>query len=148
MRFRLTLLLTTGMLALFARDAGAWPPGGVRFERPDPSNGIMGFGPDGQGGTYAAWPAADAAGVIAFRIHRLDANGNTPAVRVWYSAGGHASGAIGLFDLAGRRLASARVTASSGEITLSGTRSLANGVFLVRLTAGAHSAVAKLVALR
>jgi hypothetical protein len=40
------------------------------------------------------------------------------------------------------------VTASSGEITLSGTRSLASGVFLVRLTAGAHSAVAKLVALR
>jgi hypothetical protein len=85
MRFRLTLLLTTGLLALSARDAGAWPPGGVRFERPDPSNGIMGFGPDGQGGTYAAWPAADAAGVVAFRIHRLDANGNTPAG--WTSAG-------------------------------------------------------------
>jgi hypothetical protein len=69
-------------------------------------------------------------------------------VRVWFTAGVHHGAAIELIDLAGRRIASAPVTVSSGEITLSGTRALASGVFLVRLTAGDHTAVTMLAALR
>ena len=58
----------------------AWPPDGVHLERPAPatSSGILDIGPDGQGGTFIAWPEADPSGALAFRIHRLTSEGVPP----------------------------------------------------------------------
>ena len=55
--------------------------------------------------------------------------------------------AAGGQDVEGRRLASVRVITRAGEIALPGTRVLAAGVFLARLSVGTRMAVAKLVAL-
>jgi hypothetical protein len=59
----------------------AWPPGGVHLERPEPasSNGQLGVGADGTGGSYVVWPETNAQNVVAFRVHRLNASGDPPA---------------------------------------------------------------------
>jgi hypothetical protein len=144
----------------------AYPPNrpapGIAVGTGGPQNGPM-LVDDGAGGVLVGWneypeyyamrfnaagplvgvPVAPAVPVELRARFDPDAG-----VRVWYTAGVHHGAAIELFDLAGRRIASAPLTASSGEITLSGTRALASGVFLVRLTAGDHTAVTRLAALR
>jgi hypothetical protein len=55
---------------------------------------------------------------------------------------------VELYDLLGRRLASAPVSRGAGELTLAGTRSLGSGVFFARITTAAGRSVAKLVATR
>ena len=78
------------LLLVCAHVARAWPPGGVRFERAEQpgANGFQGLGSDGAGGTYTAWVERDTTGAYAFRVHRLNVQGDPPAG--WTTAGVHA----------------------------------------------------------
>ena len=80
-------LVSLAFLLACGHTAGAWPPGGVQFERAEPpdANGIQGLGADGAGGTYTAWQERDTAGAFAFRVHRLNVQGDAPAG--WTTAG-------------------------------------------------------------
>jgi hypothetical protein len=94
-------------------------------------------------GALAGVPAAPL-GAIAIRARFDPSDG----VRVSFSTGSFRVASIDLFDVTGRRLASASVAAGAGEITLPGTRALSGGVYFARLSSGGHAAVARLVAFR
>jgi hypothetical protein len=87
------------LTACFAPSASlaAWPPGGLKLERPAPSgsSGLLDIGPDAAGGTYVAWPEMDSTGATAYRVHRLTSSGDPPAG--WTATGVRACSPAGFF---------------------------------------------------
>jgi len=89
-------------------------------------------------------PAGELAGVpsiVAGAVHLRARFDPALGVRVAYADTGAPIARLELFDIAGRRLAAQSVAAGAGEVTMTGTRGLAPGVFLVRLSTTARTAV-------
>ncbi len=153
--------------------APGWPPANPNTTpAPGIALGVGGLGggpsvvPDGAGGVFAGWISG--LSTIDYHVTRLSAAGAAagvpPAVaggavlrarfapsigvQVTFGNAGAGIARVELFDLSGRRVAAQSIAGSAGAMTLPGTRDLAPGVFMVRLSTHARSAITRVVVVR
>jgi FlgD Ig-like domain len=125
----------------------------VLYVEPDVITGLPGAPDDAKPGDIAGANANGAAAFLSVRPSVIGAGGATVHLRVPQSnAGANAGVDLGVFDVAGRRVATLALGSSTSGATALGWdgrdadgRSLPSGAYFLRLTAGANAAATERV---